>query len=150
MRRKLFISALAAICLVFVSANAGEKKQSKLAAQAKITKAEAEKTALAKVPGGKVKESELEEEDGKLIWSFDIATKGSKDITEVHVDAITGAVIQTKSETAAHMAEKVGITKKQASQFFQALADLSYKQAKNTFTIPASASSSCARCRPAT
>jgi hypothetical protein len=66
----------------------------------KISKAEAQKTALAKVPGGKIKDSELEEEDGKLIWSFDIAVKGSKDITEVHVDANTGDVIKVETESA--------------------------------------------------
>ncbi len=42
----------------------------------------------------------------------------------------------TKSEIAAQLAERVGITKKQASQFFLAQAELAYKQAKNTFTIP--------------
>jgi DNA-binding protein HU-beta len=42
----------------------------------------------------------------------------------------------TKSETAAALAEKVGISKKQVSQFFQAQADLAYKQAKNTFVLP--------------
>jgi DNA-binding protein HU-beta len=42
----------------------------------------------------------------------------------------------TKSEVAATMADKVGITKKQAAAFFAAQADLAYKQAKNTFIIP--------------
>ena len=42
----------------------------------------------------------------------------------------------TKSEIAATLAEKVGITKKQVHQFFEAQADLAYKQAKNTFVIP--------------
>ncbi len=42
----------------------------------------------------------------------------------------------SKSEIAAQLAEKVGISKKQASQFMQAQAELAYKQAKNTFVIP--------------
>jgi DNA-binding protein HU-beta len=42
----------------------------------------------------------------------------------------------TKSEIAAHMAEKVGITKKQVSEFFDAQAELAYKNAKNVFTLP--------------
>ena len=46
------------------------------------------------------------------------------------------AKAMTKSEVAAHMAEKVGISKKQASAFFDAQADLAHKQAKNTFVIP--------------
>ena len=78
----------------------------KLEAKAKISKAEPKKTALAKVPGGKVKEGELEEENGKLIWSFDIATTGSKDITEVAVDAITGEVVSVTTETPADQAKE--------------------------------------------
>lgn len=42
----------------------------------------------------------------------------------------------TKSEIAAHLADAVGITKKQASLFLQAQAELAYKQAKNTFVVP--------------
>ena len=53
-------------------------------------------TALAKAPGGTVKEGELEKEKGKLIWSFDIATPDTRDITEVNVDAITGQVVSVE------------------------------------------------------
>ena len=46
------------------------------------------------------------------------------------------AKAMTKSEVAATLAEKVGITKKQASLFLAAQAELAYKQAKNQFVIP--------------
>lgn len=46
------------------------------------------------------------------------------------------AKAMTKSEIAATLAEKVGITKKQASLFLAAQAELAYKQAKNQFVIP--------------
>jgi DNA-binding protein HU-beta len=42
----------------------------------------------------------------------------------------------TKSEIAAQLAEKVGITKKQVTLLLAAQADLAYKQAKNVFTVP--------------
>ena len=42
----------------------------------------------------------------------------------------------TKSELAAHLADKVGISKKQVSAFFQAQAEVAYKQAKNSFVLP--------------
>lgn len=58
-------------------------------------------SALARVPGGKVKEEELEKEHGRLIWSFDIATRSSPGVTEVHVDAKTGKVLSVKRETPA-------------------------------------------------
>lgn len=83
------------------------QKASELKKEAKVTKEQATATALAKVPGGKVKESELERENGKLVWSFDIATPGTKDITEVQVDAKTGEVVSQHKESAvAEAAEK--------------------------------------------
>jgi DNA-binding protein HU-beta len=42
----------------------------------------------------------------------------------------------TKSEIATQMADKIGVTKKQVSQFFEVQAELAYKQAKNSFVIP--------------
>ena len=42
----------------------------------------------------------------------------------------------TKSQVAATVAEKAGISKKQATQALQILCDLAYKNAKNTFVIP--------------
>jgi DNA-binding protein HU-beta len=42
----------------------------------------------------------------------------------------------SKSQIAATIAEKVGVTKKQAVQTLDLIADLAYKQAKNTFTLP--------------
>ncbi len=42
----------------------------------------------------------------------------------------------TKSQIAEHMAEKTGVTKKVAGMFLEELANLAYKQAKNTFTFP--------------
>lgn len=89
-----------------------EKKEAKLAAQAKVSKTEAEGIALAKVPGGSIKEAEIEKEDGKLVWSFDIATPGTKDITEVLVDANTGAVVSVEKETAEHEAKEKAEEKK--------------------------------------
>jgi DNA-binding protein HU-beta len=46
------------------------------------------------------------------------------------------AKAMTKSQIAATVAEKVGITKKQAVQTLDIVAELAYKQAKNTFTVP--------------
>jgi DNA-binding protein HU-beta len=42
----------------------------------------------------------------------------------------------TKSQVAAALAEKIGISKKQSAQFLEELASLAYKNAKNTFTLP--------------
>ena len=42
----------------------------------------------------------------------------------------------TKSATAKMLAEKVGISRKQAMTFMEELATLAYKEAKNSFTLP--------------
>ena len=42
----------------------------------------------------------------------------------------------SKSQIAAAIAEKNGLTKKQAVQILESICDLAYKQAKNTFTLP--------------
>src|SRR6266853_520623 len=74
-------------------------KPAQLEAEAKVTKAEAEKIALAQAPNGTIKEGELEKEKGRLIWSFDIARPDSKDITEVQVDARNGQVVAVEKKT---------------------------------------------------
>lgn len=72
----------------------------------KISKEVAQVTALAKVPGGTIKDGELEKEKGKWIWSFDIALPDSKDIKEVAVDAMTGEVLAVDIETPADQAKE--------------------------------------------
>jgi len=42
----------------------------------------------------------------------------------------------TKSQIAAAVAEKAGLTKKQATEILEGIAQLAYKNAKNTFTLP--------------
>ena len=42
----------------------------------------------------------------------------------------------TKSQITAHMAGKLGISKKLASQGMEEFVKLAYREAKNTFTIP--------------
>jgi hypothetical protein len=97
-----FLTTLLLFVLLGVVAGLAEKAKSSqddLSKQATITKEAATTTALAKVPNGIVKESELEKEHGKLVWSFDIATTNSKDITEVQVDAKNGEVISIAKES---------------------------------------------------
>ena len=72
-----------------------------LKAEAKISKKAARATAQAQVPRGNVKSGELERENGRLLYSFDIATKGKSGIDEVQIDAITGAVLSNTHETPA-------------------------------------------------
>ena len=91
---------------------AAEESQAALKAEAKITQEEATKTALAKVQDGKVKSVEIERENGKLIWSFDISMPKSKSITEVQVDAKTGKIVSTQVETPKDQAAEAAADKK--------------------------------------
>jgi uncharacterized membrane protein YkoI len=84
-----------------------EASQSELMAQAKISKEAAQQTAQAQVPNGTAKESELEMEKGKLIWSFAFTIPDSKDIKEVNIDAVTGDMVGAiETETPADQAKE--------------------------------------------
>jgi uncharacterized membrane protein YkoI len=67
--------------------------------KAKITAAAATATAQARVPKGKIVSAEIEEEGGKLLFSFDVRTKGKTGIDEVNVDATTGKVTNVQHES---------------------------------------------------
>ena len=116
------IAALAAISLASpavaqMAAQAVPAKHEtmkQLKAEAKITEKAARATAIAQVPGGKVRSGELERENGKLLYSFDIATRGKAGIDEVQVDAITGTVLSNKHETPAMEKAEAKAEKKEA------------------------------------
>ena len=94
---------LLSLCLLAAAGLLGgceSQKASKLQAEAKISKADAQATALTKVSNGSVKECELEREHGRLIWSVALNTPETKDITEVNVDAVTGEVVTIEHEKA--------------------------------------------------
>jgi len=101
MKNKIILSGFL-VCGLLVMGLAGCASKS----HAKISKEEATATALVQVPGGTVKDSELEKEHGKWIWSFDIAVAGSPDIKEVEVDAHTGKLIGVETETPAQQAKE--------------------------------------------
>ena len=68
---------------------------------------------MKEVPG-KIKEAELEREDGKLIYSFDISTK--EGIKEVQIDALTGTVLKVEIETKEQEAREKAAERKVASK----------------------------------
>ena len=95
----------AALIAVAFSATRGHAQASytrelpdSLKSQAKIAEDAAAKTALAKVPKGAIASVELERENGKLIYSYDIKVPGKKGVDEVHVDAVTGKFLSMEHE----------------------------------------------------
>lgn len=73
----------------------------RLAKRAKVTEAEAAKTASAAVPNAQISSVELEDEGGKLLYSYDMKIPGKTGIEEVHVDAKSGKLLTKEHETPA-------------------------------------------------
>jgi Peptidase propeptide and YPEB domain len=110
----MFVAILLAL-LSFSAWGSDQSKvsQSALSKEAKITMEQAKKVALAK-EAGKIKESELEREKGRLIYSFDI--KMADGIHEVNVDAMTGEIVEDTVESAAAEAKEKAADQKQKNK----------------------------------
>ncbi len=118
MTNKSLLAAVVALCAIGTLVLLGEQRRpaEALSPHARIERATAEKTALARVPGGRVLEGELEEEHGRLIWSFDIAQGTSANVTEVQVDARSGEVVSLTQETPADQAKEAAADRTQAHE----------------------------------
>lgn len=62
--------------------------------QARISDANARVIALQRIPGGTVVEAELEEDDGRLVYSYEIRDAGGRG--KVEIDARTAAVLSER------------------------------------------------------
>jgi uncharacterized membrane protein YkoI len=103
MIKSTFLAAVLA-CAVHAAAVAQQgshETQAQLRRHARVSEAQARSTALARVPHGRVRSSELEREHGHLIYSFDIAVPHRSGVEEVNVDAISGRVLAHTHEGAA-------------------------------------------------
>ena len=72
----------------------------------KITKTRAERIALAKMPGGRIRSAELETARGRHFWSVYIAKPGSKNAKEIRVDAVSGQILAVQTERPEDQAEE--------------------------------------------
>jgi uncharacterized membrane protein YkoI len=103
------LTGLLAICLIVGSSTAAfsddnEGNIADLVKDAKVTIDQAIKTAMEKVPGTVV-EAELEKKHGKTVWEVEILGADGK-VTEVHIDAGTGTVIDTEAKKDKHEDKK--------------------------------------------
>lgn len=88
--------------LLLVGATVLAKPPQRLSEQA------ARAIAQKRVPNSAFEHADLEREDGRLFWSIDLRPNGSNNVIEVQVDAYTGEVIKTETETPAQQrAEKI-------------------------------------------
>jgi uncharacterized membrane protein YkoI len=97
MRNKIVVAGalLAAGALGVVLADG--RGRGVLLEQSKLSLQEALHKALAEVPDGVVVKAELEKEDGRVVFSMDVA-KGTS-IVELHVDPVTGAILAREAES---------------------------------------------------
>jgi uncharacterized membrane protein YkoI len=112
MRKSRILTVGFALVVAAVTTVQAQPNEAKPMKETKVTKSQAEKTALTKVPDGIIKSAELEKEHGLLIWSFDIAKPGTKNITEVQVDAKTGKIASVQIETPKDQATEAAAEKK--------------------------------------
>lgn len=105
MRLTTAAAAMAACLLVpaMASAQATYKRDlpDSLTKMTKVSEEAASKTALKRVKKGSIESVELERENGKLIYSYDIKQPGKSGVEEVNVDAMTGKVVAKMHESAA-------------------------------------------------
>lgn len=73
-----------------------EGKVADLLKDAKVTIDQAIKTALDKVPGTAV-EAELEKKHDKTVWEVEVVGADGK-VSEIHIDAATGTVIDVEAK----------------------------------------------------
>jgi uncharacterized membrane protein YkoI len=111
----LFATVLA-LTATSVGAQEAYKKDipDSLAKRAKITESAAAATAQKRVPKGKIQGVELEMENGKLQYSYDIKTEGKSGTDEVNVSAITGKVVGFSHESEAAEKKEAAAEKKPA------------------------------------
>jgi len=102
LRSLILIFALSAFCISSgVASGKNEAKQS-----GKIPKSRAERIALTKVPGDRVRSAELETARGQRFWSVYIAKPGSKNAKEVRVDSASGQIVTVQTERPEDQAEE--------------------------------------------
>jgi len=87
-----------------------------LAREAKISLDSARTIATKHVPNATIQSQELEREHGRLIYSFDMKVGAKAGVTEVNVNARTGAVVGVSHEGAVAEAKEAAQERREAAR----------------------------------
>jgi uncharacterized membrane protein YkoI len=87
-----------------------------LVKRATVNEADAAKAAQARVKHGRIQAVELEDEGGKLIYSYELKVAGRSGVEEVNVDAKTGKVVNVEHETAKSEKKEAAQEKKETTK----------------------------------
>jgi uncharacterized membrane protein YkoI len=96
MRKPVMVATFTALVAGSAAAwnvqNEVQEEQAGLLSRAAVPVQTAQQTALAAYPGARIDGSEIEEEGGRLIYSFELDVPGQGGV-EVEVDAMTGELL---------------------------------------------------------
>lgn len=84
--------------------------------EARISLDSARAIAMKRVPNATIQSQELEREHGRLIYSFDTKVAGKAGVTEVNVNARTGAVVGVSHEGATAEAKEAAQERREATR----------------------------------
>ena len=103
--RSLILAAAAVLAFAGTAASQGmqnvtvQEETPGLLKQAKISSSSAIASAQAKVPKATLKSAVIQQQEGKLVYSFNFETPGAVGSDNVKVDAMTGAVLGVEHKT---------------------------------------------------
>ncbi|MDQ4123212.1 MAG: PepSY domain-containing protein [Acidobacteriota bacterium] len=99
MKSKLLLVMFAFLgTMLFVDDISAQSKEAAFVREARISMAEARKTALSRVPGH-IEKAQLEREKGKLWYEFEIHKADNNAEVEIHIDAVSGEVGEVEQVT---------------------------------------------------
>jgi hypothetical protein len=110
------IASTIAPCVAHAQAAYKKDVPDSLMKSAKITESVAAATAQKRLPKATIEAVELERENGKLQYSYDMKTTGKSGIDEVNVDAVTGKILNVSHETPASEKKEAADEKKAAAK----------------------------------
>ena len=119
MKRSIVITALSVVLGASgLHAQASYKRDvpDALVKRAKITEQAAAAMAQKRVPTGTIQGVELEQEKGRLIYSYELKVPGKSGLEEVNIDAMDGKVVAVEHESAAAEQKEVKAERKEATK----------------------------------
>jgi uncharacterized membrane protein YkoI len=105
-RPEFLRTTLLLVTLLAFAVSSGLASDNEAKNPSKISKAKAERIALAKMPGGRIRSAELETAHGRRFWSVYIGKPGSKNAKEIRVDAVSGQILAVQTERPEDQAEE--------------------------------------------
>jgi uncharacterized membrane protein YkoI len=86
----------ASVAAIAADAVALQEDRPGLTEKVRVTDTNARVIALQRVPGGRIVEAELEMEDGRLLYEYEIRVADGPDIVKAEIDARSGTVVREK------------------------------------------------------